>query len=78
MNRKRFVQLRVSHFLWTTLVVAAFFAGRQFADSSSSQPGIVASVPALAPTRLAFDFAHPATTKSVDTKVLSFHVGIQR
>ena len=80
MNRKRFFQLRISRLLWTTLAVAAFFAGRQFPYGGSTQPaaGVVASVPALAPAPLAFDFAVPATTQSVDTKVFSFYVGVQR
>lgn len=80
MNRNRIVQFRISHLLWSTLVVASFFGGRQLSDrvSTNSPAPVVVSVPALSPKPLAFNYANLKTPQTAESEIFSFYIGVSR
>jgi hypothetical protein len=80
MNRKRIVQFRISHLLWSTLVVASFLGGRQLSDcvSTNSPAPIVVSLPALNPKPLAFNYADLQTPQTAESEIFSFYIGVSR
>ena len=78
-REKRFFQIRISHLLWVTLVVAAFLCGRDFpSDTKTTSKTQKAPVAASTGAPVQFDFAFPTVDLKSDAEAFSFHVSVSR